>query len=159
MTRPEIREAVAADACAISGILRRAFAEFQPRYTPEAFAATTPGPDLVLARMQEGPLWIATYEQQAIGTVGALRQPCGCYLRGMAVLREARAHGVGYQLLKTVEEFARQQGMPRLCLNTTPFLDSAIRLYERFGFRRGAESDLFGTPLFMMSKDLSPDAP
>ncbi len=39
-------------------------------------------------------------------------------------------------------------------LSTTPFLHSAIRLYERFGYRRTDDgmNDLFGTPLFTMEK-------
>src|SRR5260370_227302 len=42
-------------------------------------------------------------------------------------------------------------------LSTTPFLDRAIRLYERFGFQRSDEGplDLFGTPLFTMTKRLN----
>jgi hypothetical protein len=39
----------------------------------------------------------------------------------------------------------------------TPFLAGAIRLYERFGFKRtpGGPNDLFGTPLFSMAKALN----
>jgi hypothetical protein len=48
---------------------------------------------------------------------------------------------------------------PRLevqVLSTTPFLNSAIRLYENFGFRRNEAEphDLFGTPMFTMEKIL-----
>jgi hypothetical protein len=42
-------------------------------------------------------------------------------------------------------------------LSTTPFLAFAIALYERFGFRRSdaGPRELFGTPLFTMTKDLT----
>jgi ribosomal protein S18 acetylase RimI-like enzyme len=48
----------------------------------------------------------------------------------------------------------------RLFLSTTPFLDRAISLYERFGFQRNEEGlrELFGTPLFTMEKFV-PDKP
>jgi len=41
-----------------------------------------------------------------------------------------------------------------MLLSTTPFLDDAIRLYQRFGFERIREGphDLAGTPLFTMEK-------
>jgi GNAT superfamily N-acetyltransferase len=76
------------------------------------------------------------------------------YVRGMAVLPAARGMGAGAALLREVESWALSQGCGRLFLSTTPFLESAIRLYERFGFRRMEEDrrDLFGTPLFRMEK-------
>jgi ribosomal protein S18 acetylase RimI-like enzyme len=74
----------------------------------------------------------------------------------MAVLPRARGKKIGWSLLKAVEHFARRQNCRRMFLSTTPFLHRAIRLYERFGFRRGAEGphELFGTPLFTMVKRL-----
>ncbi len=57
-----------------------------------------------------------------------------------------------------VENVASEHGFRRLFLSTTPFLTSAIRLYERWGFQRSDEGphDLHGTPLFTMVKILRP---
>jgi GNAT superfamily N-acetyltransferase len=75
----------------------------------------------------------------------------------MGVLPAERGSGTGSLLLREVESWAESFGESRLFLSTTPFLHSAIRLYERSGFRRinGGMSDLFGTPLFTMEKTLS----
>ena len=87
----------------------------------------------------------------------------GCIVRP-AVLDDAAAVSAllrdafeGYRPLYTPEAFAASHGHDRLVLSTTPFLDSAIRLYERAGFRRSAAGprDLAGTPLFTMEKGLT----
>jgi GNAT superfamily N-acetyltransferase len=59
-------------------------------------------------------------------------------------------------LLQHVEDWATSQGCSRLFFSTTPFLSAAIRLYEKFGFRRTGEGphELAGTPLFTMEKKL-----
>jgi ribosomal protein S18 acetylase RimI-like enzyme len=61
--------------------------------------------------------------------------------------------------LVQAEHYASERGCRRLFLSTTPFLSSAIHLYEKFGFTRTPEEphDLFGTPLFTMEKVLSSD--
>jgi GNAT superfamily N-acetyltransferase len=76
----------------------------------------------------------------------------------MAVLPAARGQRIGALLLSHIEEFAAANAHKRLFLSTTPFLTQAIRLYERFGFRRSDEGphDLFGTLLFTMTKTLDP---
>jgi hypothetical protein len=53
-----------------------------------------------------------------------------------------------------IETFAIANGYERLLLSTSPFLDRAIHLYEKFGFRRNGEPphDLFGTPLITIKK-------
>jgi GNAT superfamily N-acetyltransferase len=154
---PSIRHATLRDARAIERILQEAFIEYRDRYTPEAFAATTPAAPEVMRRLNEGPVWIAFAAETAAGTVSAVVKDAELYVRGMAVVPAARGRGIGESLLRTVQAYAASIGSVRLFLHTTPFLTSAIRLYERFGFRHvpaiGAH-DLFGTPLLTMAYEL-----
>ena len=151
------RNAVIDDAPAIASLLRQAFIEYKPLYSPAGFAATTPSSDQIRERWSEGPVWVALQNEDIVGTVAAVPKSSGLYVRSMAVLPVARGQGIATQLLKEIENFAINHHHIRLFLSTTPFLKEAIRLYERFGFQRSDEgkSDLFGTPLFTMVKPLS----
>lgn len=157
-----IRRARPGDARAIARMLSLAFAAYRPLYTNEAYAATVLSEAQVLHRLAEGPVWVAVSANDApcVATASALATAQGCYVRSMAVLPAARGQGLGWQLLEQVERFAREAGLSRLYLSTTPFLDRAIALYGRYGFRRSAEgpSALFGTPLFTMVKGFSDEA-
>lgn len=150
----QIRSAQFEDCAAIADVLRESFAEFKPLYTAEGFAATTPGAEQIHARMEEGPVWVALHRGVIIGAVAAVKKSESVYVRGMAVLPSARGLGTGNRLLEQVESWAADENIARIFLSTTPFLDAAIRLYEKSGFRRTAEGphDLFGTPLFTMEK-------
>ena len=157
MADVKVRRAVPEDAPAIATMLYASFVEFRPLYTPEGFAATAVTAKEVLVRLSEGPVWVALCEDLLCGTVAAVARGAALSVRGMAVLPTVRGKGLGEALLKAVEVFANGHGHTTLLLTTTPFLDSAIHLYERFGFSRtaGGETDLFGTPLFSMEKRLS----
>ena len=158
MNKPniQIRTAVPEDAPAISSVLYQSFVEYKPSYTPEGFAVTTPTSDQIQNRMTEGPVWVVIRDQAIVGTASAVSQGESLYVRGMAVLPDARGQKIGELLLAHIEGFASASGFTRLVLSTTPFLSSAIRLYQRFGFRRidDGPHDLFGTPLFTMEKFL-----
>jgi ribosomal protein S18 acetylase RimI-like enzyme len=152
-----IRRATAADAPAVAEVLRQAFVEFEAQYTPAGFAATTPDSRRVSERIDEGPVWVALWNERIAGTASAVRKAeNSIYVRGVAVVPSARGRGIAESLMKEIERFASCSGCRRLFLTTTPFLNSAIRLYERFGFTRvpDGEDDLFGTPLLTMAKQL-----
>jgi GNAT superfamily N-acetyltransferase len=155
--KTDIRMGQPQDALEVASVLKKAFTEYEPRYTKEGYVATTPDAAAILHRMQEGPLWVADCENQVVGTAAAVNKETGLYIRGMAVLPAARSHGLGQLLLEEIERFAVQNGCRRLFLSTTPFLHRAIRLYESFGFHPTNEGphDLFGTPLFTMEKALA----
>ncbi|MFY9682590.1 MAG: GNAT family N-acetyltransferase [Candidatus Sulfotelmatobacter sp.] len=155
-TQIEIRRAGPEDAPAIATVLHESFVQFRALYTKGGFSATALSSDQILKRMQEGPVWVALSDGTMLGTVAAVAKGGSVYIRGMAVLPSARGSGCGTRLLQQLEVWACSEGCPRLFLSTTPFLDSAIRLYERFGFHRTQEGmhDLFGTPLFTMEKIL-----
>jgi N-acetylglutamate synthase-like GNAT family acetyltransferase len=142
------------EAATIANILYQSFIEFKHLYTDKAFAATAITSDQVIKRMEEGDIWIAVMDKNIIGTSATVVKPDGLYIRGMAVLPQARGHKTGHRLLAHIEQNARQNGHRRLFLSTTPFLHSAIRLYEQFGFKRTNERlyDFYGTELFNMEK-------
>jgi len=159
MTDPrlQLRRAHPGDETAISAVLLDGFREYSPQYTPGGFAATTPAPSEVLRRIEEGPVWLALIHSEVVGTVSAvLRDNDVLYIRGMAVLPQARGLRIGDSLFELIEEYAKHHGCVKLVLSTTPFLNRAIRLYERLGFVRTGEGphDLNGTPLFTMEKTL-----
>lgn len=150
----EISRAIADEAASIASVLHEAFVEYQPLYTAEAFAITTPSPAEIEQRWNEGPVWSVVKDGSLVGTVAAVAKGDAFYIRSMAVLPSARGQGIGKMLLAEVESFARAGGFQRMLLSTTPFLDDAIRLYQRFDFKRTGEGphDLAGTPLFTMEK-------
>ena len=153
-----IRRAGRNDAAAIESVLERSFLEFRNLYAPDAYAATVLNEKQILERMDHGPVWIAVENRTVLGTVSLVRRDDGCYIRGMAVLPAERGRGVGRLLLDEVESYAKSWNCFRIYLNTTPFLITAIQLYERSGFRRIDEAHVpvYGTPLFTMEKNLAP---
>lgn len=157
MAPVSIRPAGPNDAPAIAVVLYQSFAECRPLYTERGFAATALTAEQIVMRMQEGPVWAALREAVVLGTVSAVANGESVYIRGMAVLPVARGSGTGAALLRCVEDWAVSQGSSRLFLSTTPFLDSAIRLYQGSGFSRTDKGphELFGTPLFTMEKEIS----
>jgi GNAT superfamily N-acetyltransferase len=153
----QIRRAGPDDAAAVAVLLYDSFTEYKALYTDEGFAATTPGKERIEARIHEGPVWVASRDGTMVGSVSAVARGGAVYIRGMAVLPAVRGSGTGSALLQEVESWAAAEGVTAIFLSTTPFLESAIRLYEKFGFQRTIDGpfDLFGTPLFTMEKTLS----
>jgi len=152
-----VRRAMESDARAIAGLLRAAFAEFEPLYTPAAFAATVIDEAGVLARLREGPLWVAERGSSIIGAVGVVRSGDRITIRGMAVHPAARWLGAGKALLDRAERFAAEARVCEVALDTTAFLDRAIGLYKASGFAfTGEMANPHGTELLRMTKTLAP---
>lgn len=154
--RVQVRRANDADVDDIARILRESFTEYLRLYTRAGYAATTPDASALRARLSEGPVWVATIERDAVGTVAAMTSERGVYVRSMAVTPASRGRGAAGALMRELEVFAAERAAPRLFLSTTPFLFDAIRFYERLGFRRTGEPPhaLAGTPLVTMEKRL-----
>jgi len=151
-----IRKATAEDAHAISKVLHESFAEFKQFYTDEAFAATTVAKEEVLQRMKEGNVWVAIRDNNVIGTVAVVQKEDALYIRGMAVLPEGRGSKIGWKLLEIIEQYAVENKFKKLLLSTTPYLPSALKLYEKFGFKKVGQMDnsFYGTLIFRMVKAL-----
>lgn len=152
--KPSLRIAAPEDSGTVAAVLAESFAEYQSSYTPGAFAATVPTVDEIKKRFGEGTMWVAVIGDKIVGTASVVPKNDSLYVRSMAIRPEARGNRIGERLLKEIEDYAVARNYRRLFLNTTPFLERAIRLYEKFGFVRCGEDDLFGTPLWTMEKSL-----
>jgi len=151
-----IRRAHSNDAAAVAALLYESFAEYRALYSEKGFAATTPMTNEIEDRINKKSVWLVWANDKISGTVSLFPRGDELYVRSMAVSPGARGKGIGKILMEHVHEMAYSNGCSSIILNTTTFLLSAIRLYERFGFKKEGMGDLHGTPLIRMTKDLMP---
>ena len=130
----DIRLAGADDSETIARLIHEAFAPFEAEYTPGAFEYTTPNADAIRPRFDEGPIWIAEVNGDAVGTVSGMRDGERFYIRSMAIKPTAQRGGIGQKLLDALEAYAREMGFEKLYLYTTFVLPGAKHLYEKNGF-------------------------
>jgi GNAT superfamily N-acetyltransferase len=84
----------------------------------------------------EGCIFLATYSEKAAGCIAFRRMtPNTCELKRMYVRPEFRGKRIGWQLANILIQTARQAGFRLMRLETTTYLDKAIRLYSALGFR------------------------
>jgi GNAT superfamily N-acetyltransferase len=131
-----IREFESAFEAEVRELIQRVYREFGfgPDVTPES------NPDLFdIARVYSGRgrFWMAMDGGRVIGT-GALREKSAqlAEVKQMYIFPEYRGGGIGLALLEKVVGFAREQGYQRLELGTVARLQRAVKLYERYGFRK-----------------------
>lgn len=86
--------------------------------------------------------WVAESEGQVVGMVGALpaEQPTlrkkQLQLFHMSVASECRGQGIAKALVRTLLQFARDQGYSEVVLATTMLQQSALGLYQSMGFQK-----------------------
>ena len=155
----EIRSGGAADAQSVADLIYEAFAPFEREYTAGAFGYTTPKADAIAARFDEGPIWIAELNGEAVGTVSGLPDGERFYIRSMAIKPSVQRSGIGQRLLDVLEAHAQENGFEKLYLYTTFVLPGAKRLYEKNGFyvlRETAPEEWFDMGGLEMEKALRP---
>ena len=140
------------------GILRCLAAAFEPyrvSYTPEAYADTVLDEASLAERLQRMHVLVAVSSEQIAGTVAGSQANGEGHLRGMAVLPECRGNGLAGTLLTAIEGWLKDHGGNRVTLNTTLPLQTAIKFYEKNGYRRSGQiADFFGMPLVEYVKEL-----
>jgi GNAT superfamily N-acetyltransferase len=85
----------------------------------------------------EGRLALAMLAGEPVGCI-ALRKldADSCEMKRLFVRASARGNGVAVTLLEWLLAEARSQRYSRMLADTLPSMQAALRLYERFGFRR-----------------------
>lgn len=101
--------------------------------------------------------WVAEVRGAVQGMVGVQRRSEEeGELRRMSVAAGARRQGIGWKLLEAVEAFCREQGYHRIALSTVNYLQPAMAMYLKFGFRLVDQKpyDVFTEYFFV--KELAP---
>ena len=152
--RPRIvvREAEEHELDRVLEILRVANAEFELVLPPAFYRAYLANVLDVRGRLGRSQLFVA--EQSGGGrVVGAITlypdaaeegwgwPPQWAGIRAVAVEPSARGLGIGRSLTDACIDRSRVLGSLSVCLHTAPFMQAAIRMYERLGFHRAPEFD------------------
>jgi GNAT superfamily N-acetyltransferase len=153
----EIRLAGPDDSKTIADLIYAAFAPFESQYTEGAFEYTTPKADVIRPRFDEGPIWIAEVDGEAVGTVSGMFDGERFYIRSMAIKPSAQRGGIGQKLVDAFDSYARENGFEKIFLYTTFVLPGAKHLYEKNGFyvlRETAADEWYGMAGLEMEKEL-----
>uniref|UniRef100_A0A673TB33 N-acetyltransferase domain-containing protein n=2 Tax=Suricata suricatta TaxID=37032 RepID=A0A673TB33_SURSU len=89
--------------------------------------------------------WVVEAEGQVVGMVGALPatlQKEKLELLHLCVAMEHRGQGIAKALVRTVLQFARDQGYSQVNVSTSIMQHSAMALYQRMGFQKMHQSFL-----------------
>jgi len=90
-------------------------------------------------------IFLAYMNEQIAGRVVLKKNWNGFgYVEDITVNRPYRKQGVGQQLMQQAVEWAKEEGLPGLMLETQNNNVPACRFYERFGFKlRGFDTELY----------------
>ena len=83
----------------------------------------------------DGVLYLALIDGKPAGCIGLRKlDENRCEMKRLYVRPEYRRHRLGETLVQRILQDARELGYKQMLLDTLPQLDSAIRLYQRYGF-------------------------
>ena len=135
-----IRPITTADDAAMAAIIRGVMPEFGA--TGDGFAINDPEVNW-MHRAYSQPrcaYFVVEREGRVVGGAGVAPleggDPGVCELRKMYFLPEARGIGAGAAMMARCLQAARELGFRQCYLETLTGMDSAMKLYERSGFRR-----------------------
>lgn len=141
-----IRQADARDAAAIADLttqlgypatedgIRRRLARLADEATATAVLVATDGADRPIG-------WIHLAVQTSLADEPAVD------LRGLVVAEGARSEGIGADLLRAAEAWARERGLDRIVVRTRTTRERAHRFYEREGFTLTKTSRVYAKAL------------
>lgn len=139
---PAVRLLMPEDAPAFRALRLRGLREHPDAFTSSYEEDAAHPPEVSAARLASPRVsfWGAFLQNELSGIVGLERETRAknrhkAHVVGMLVAPEAAGRGVGHALLHALLVQARAEGLQLLVLTVTEGNDSAVRLYQRCGFR------------------------
>ena len=153
-----VRDAVEYDVGLIHEILSEAFQPYRDYYTEEAYDVTVCSTREIKRRIDDNrfDVLVAVRKDQIVGTATLQLMEKGIsYLSSMAAKPAVQGKGIGYCLLSTIEDRAREKRCSVVSLECCEFLKMAIGLYKRMGYKRtGRKRPYYGVEVFEMQRRL-----
>ena len=85
--------------------------------------------------MPYGRLYVVYCDGQAAGCIGLRRiDEQNCEMKRLYVRPQFRGNKIGEKLVQKIIGDAREIGYAAMLLDTLPFLESAVRIYQKIGF-------------------------
>ena len=108
-----------------------------------------------------GRLYLAYCDREPAGCVGLRKiDDKNCEMKRLYVRPRFREQGIGERLVRTIIADAGKIGYSRMLLDTLPFLESALRMYRKFGFYEiESYNDNPVSSSIFMRLDLQPSSP
>ncbi|MEX2222706.1 MAG: GNAT family N-acetyltransferase [Candidatus Rokuibacteriota bacterium] len=154
-----IRDARPADRAAIEAVTLAAYEQYAGVLPPPLWAMYRQSIRATLADVRPAAQIVAEDGGALAGTVllfpagAVMGNPGGTRItlewpevRLLAVAPSARGQGVGRRLMEECIRRATAARAPMLTLHTADIMSVAMRLYERMGFERAAELDIWPAP-------------
>lgn len=103
-----------------------------------------------------GFIFYAKLDNTIVGTASLLKKSNGVFELGkMAVSDKAQGYGIGTLLLEHCLKIAKNKNIPKLILYSNTELESALRLYRKYGFEEiNLESGLYERANIKMKKKI-----
>lgn len=81
--------------------------------------------------------WCLLSDDKVAGTVAIRKEDdTTAELKAMYLYKDLRGKGYGYKLLDLAMTYSKEKGYKRVVLDSMSKYDAALRLYEKYGFKR-----------------------
>ena len=85
--------------------------------------------------MPDGRLYLALYDGKPAGCIGLRKiDEENCEMKRLYVRPQFRGKQIGSRLIEKIIEDAKELGYAYMLLDTLPFLENAVAMYQRYGF-------------------------
>jgi GNAT superfamily N-acetyltransferase len=135
MIDPELREATAADATVLVGLIHAAFEEYRGQLVPPSSAHHETAA-CIRSKLNASHAVLMSVDKRPVGCVFYEVSARGLYLSRLSVLPAERGKGFGRILMQRVEARALELNRPRVRLGVRIALGPLRARYERLGYHQ-----------------------
>ncbi|MEK3936923.1 GNAT family N-acetyltransferase [Sporosarcina sp. FSL W7-1349] len=153
-----IHSAISTDAAVIHDVMIQAFMVYKNETPPSSALEETVQSIADAMRTGENAL-IAYEENEPVGMVRFQLTEEGLYFFRLSVLPDKQGKGIAKMMLKTLEDRAKEQGMPAMLCKVRMAVAKNIQLYKSIGYRICEEESIqrpngVTLPIMLMKKVL-----